>query len=201
MSVEFDIRPVALDAFVFLLHVDNPVDDLPLTVIHDIYTGEITTWTEASGGMPTQGEGDEIHTYQRNLNSGSQELMEQLVMKGDPMVESPELILETMMGPIHALGGNPSFELEKGDPLGIGYSVYYYATFMFPHEKVKLIAVDGVSPTSENIASRDYPLWTEVYVVVRVDQEPDSTTLLLRDWLLTEDGQAAIAESGYVPIQ
>ncbi len=41
------------------------------------------------------------------------------------------------MGPINAIGQ---------DPLGIGYSVYYYAVFIFPNEDVKLLGVEGVVP-------------------------------------------------------
>jgi hypothetical protein len=96
-----------------------------------------------------------------------------------------------MMGPFNAVGE---------DELGIGYSVYYYAVFMMPTPQVKLIAIDGVAPTSTNIADRIYPLTTEVYGVVREDMPRDSTAVILRDWLLTDDGQAAVAESGYVPL-
>ncbi len=185
-GVELDVRPVALDAFVFLVNAGNPVDDLELETVRDIYAGRITRWTE--GDL----DGEPIITYQRNRNSGSQELMEKLVMKGTPMVDSPEMILESMMGPINAVGE---------DRLGIGYSVYYYAVFILPSPQVKLIAIDGVAPTLANIADRNYPLTTEVYAVVRKDTPRDSTAVTLRDWLLTGEGQAVVAESGYVPLE
>lgn len=200
-GVTLDARPVALDAFVFLLHVDNLVDNLDLGAVRGIYIGEITAWADVGGAVQQSAAGGrEIHPYQRNPNSGSQELMEKLVMQGAPMVEAPDMILETMMGPVNVIGGGP-FEEDTGDPLGIGYSVYYYAVFIFPHERVKLIGIDGVMPTSENIASRAYPLTAEVYVVVREGMPRDSTAVMLRDWLFTEEGQATIAESGYVPIR
>jgi len=85
--------------------------------------------------------------------------------------------------------------------LGLGYSVYYYANFMFPHQHVKLIDIDGVHPTAENIASGSYPLATEVYVVVREDMAEDSSAVMFRDWLLTDAGQTVVKESGYVPIR
>ncbi|MCJ7823931.1 MAG: substrate-binding domain-containing protein [Anaerolineales bacterium] len=184
-GVQLELKPVALDAFVFVLNEENPVDDIPLESIRSVYTGEITLWWKLGGRL------DEIHTYQRNRNSGSQELMESLVMRGASMIESPDMILDSMMGPINAIGD---------DPLGIGYSVYFYAAFIFPHERVKMIAVDGVHPTSENIADRSYPLTTEVYAVIRGDAHQESAARLLLDWLQTAEGQAAIAESGYVPI-
>jgi ABC-type phosphate transport system substrate-binding protein len=118
--------------------------------------------------------------------------MERLVMQGAPMMDSPEMILPSMIGPINAI---------SDDPLGIGYSVYYYAVFIFPDEHVKLIGINGVFPTSENIADRSYPLTTEVYAVIREGMPKDSIAVLLRNWLLTDEGQAAIEESGYVPIR
>jgi phosphate transport system substrate-binding protein len=184
-GVDLEVTPVALDAFVFLVNNENPVEDLTLESVRGIYTGEITQWSEL---IRTVGE---IHTYQRNRNSGSQELMEKLVMHGASMVESPDMILESMMGPINAI---------SEDPLGIGYSVYFYAAFMYPHEMIKMIAIDGVLPTSTNIAARSYPLTTEVYAVIRSDTPQQSMSRLLLGWLLTDEGKEAIAASGYVPI-
>lgn len=184
-GVTLDVHPVALDAFVFLVHKDNPVPSLTLDQIRDIYSGKITDWSALGGS-------GKITAYQRDRNSGSQELMEELVMKGTPMVDTPDMILPSMMGPINAI---------HDDPLGIGYSVYYYATFMLPDENVSLLGFEGVQPNSETIASRDYPLVTEVYAVVRGDMPPESSAIMLRDWFLTEAGQETIEESGYVHIR
>jgi phosphate transport system substrate-binding protein len=107
------------------------------------------------------------------------------------MIEAPDMMLPSMMGPLNAIAGDPS---------GIGYSVYYYATFMLPTEGVRLIGVDGVAPTSGSIADRSYPLTTEVYAVIREGmRDHDSSAVLLRDWLLSAEGQAVVEESGYVP--
>ncbi len=184
-GVELEIRAVALDAFVILVNIQNPVDDLAQQEIRAIYSGEITAWDQVGG------QNQDIHPYQRNRNSGSQELMESLIMRGETMVDAPEMILEGMMGPINALAS---------DPLGIGYSVYFYATFIFPLEEIKLLAVDGVSPRADTIADRSYPLTTEVYAVIRADTDEQHLTRLLYQWLLTEEGQSAIARSGYVPL-
>jgi len=192
-KVALDLRAVALDAFVFLVNAQNPIEELSLQTIRDMYTGKITRWSDLGISVEAgEGSSRDITTYRRNPNSGSQELMEELVMRGEPMIESPDLMLPTMMGPIMAIAA---------DPLGIGCSVYYYAVYMLPTEEVKLIGVDGVLPTSESIAARSYPLTTEVYVAIREGLAPDHTAVLLRDWLLTADGQEVIAESGYVPLQ
>jgi phosphate transport system substrate-binding protein len=188
-GVTLDAVAVALDAFVFLVHADNGVETLDLETLRAIYAGRISHWAEASAGAAQP---DEIHPYQRNQNSGSQELMEALVMQGAQMVDAPNMLLESMSGPINAIGN---------DTLGIGYSVYYYATFINPGENIKLIGVDGVAPTSATIAERSYPLTTHVYAVVREGTPAKSGAVRLRDWLLTKGGQAVVAESGYVPVR
>jgi phosphate transport system substrate-binding protein len=185
-GVTLNIQPVALDAFVFLMNVENKLDELSLDTIREIYSGEYALWEEVGGGD------GHIQPYQRNPNSGSQELMEKLVMQGTPMVDAPDMILEGMMGPFNAI---------SGDPWGIGYSVFFYAEYMFTSETVKMIGVDGIYPTSESISQWKYPLTTEVYVVIQEDTPEDSTARLMRNWLLTEAGQAVVAESGYVPVR
>jgi phosphate transport system substrate-binding protein len=190
--VDLELRAVALDAFVFLVSTENSVDDISLEAIRDIYAGRITRWSELEVSIGEGGaDADRISAYSRNPNSGSQELMEKLVMRGAAMIEAPDMMLPSMMGPLSAIAVDPS---------GIGYSVYYYATFMLPTEGVRLIGVDGVPPTSQNIADRSYPLTTEVYAVIREGTSDDHGAVLLRDWLSSAEGQAVVEESGYVSI-
>jgi phosphate transport system substrate-binding protein len=183
-GVRLDARPVALDAFIFLLNGKNPVASLTIDQLRDIYSGRIVNWRDL-GGPDAR-----IRPYQRPRNSGSQELMKRFVMRGRPMIEGPDLLLETLMS-------SPYLALEK-DVHGIGYSVYYYHEFMAPPNDVKACAVAGVLPTSETIRSRGYPFLSEVYVVVRADLPPEHPARRLRDWLLGPQGQEAVEESGYV---
>jgi phosphate transport system substrate-binding protein len=184
-GVKLDVRAVALDAFVFLVKADNPVNEITLDNIRAIYTGKLTDWAKLGGPQAI------IKPYQREDNSGSQELMKSMVMKGTPTIDAPNMIVFGMMGLINMIGR---------DTQGIGYSVYYYAVYIIPDEKVKLLGVDGVKPTAETIGDRSYPLTSEVYAVIRQDMPADSTAVMLRDWLFTPEGQAAIAKSGYVPL-
>ena len=191
-GVALDARPIALDAFVFLVNAENPIPTLSLDAVRGIYTGEITSWSELGIDEPLGDDPDNaIHAYLRNPNSGSQELMEALVMQGGAMIEAPDMILESMIGPINAI---------STDVAGIGYSVYYYATAINPDESVRLVAIEGVPPEASTIAERRYPLAAEVYAVLRADTPADSTAALLRDWLIGAEGQLVVAESGYVPL-
>ncbi|HEQ71952.1 MAG TPA: hypothetical protein ENN69_05640, partial [Spirochaetia bacterium] len=124
-GVILDARPVALDAFVFLAHTTNPLSSVTLKEVRAIYTGKLTSWDELGVRVGT-GEVDRelIHAYQRERNSGSQELMETLVMKNLPMIEAPSMIRMSMLGPFNAIGGD-RFTGRGGDPLGFSYTVYY----------------------------------------------------------------------------
>jgi phosphate transport system substrate-binding protein len=184
-SVELDVRAVALDAFVFILNTANPVEGLTTTQIRNIYTGVITNWSQVGG--PER----EVNAYQRDRNSGSQELMMDLVMQGTPIIDAPDMVLPGMTGPINR---------KSGDEQGVGYSVYFYEEFMQPSPTIKLCGVDGVLPSYNTIQSRAYIYTTEVYVVVRKDMDENSSAVQLRDWMLSEEGQAVVKESGYVPI-
>jgi len=184
MGVSLNVEEVALDAFVFILNVNIAVDNLTIEQIRGIYTGNISNWRELGGSNSA------INAYQREPNSGSQELMEALVMKGLNMVNVPEMVLITMISIINKV------EL---DPWSIGYTVYFYEEFMAQREAVKLCAVNGVKPNYENIYHRRYDLTAPVYAVIRADLDNSSNAYLLWQWLDTNIGQQVVASSGYIP--
>jgi phosphate transport system substrate-binding protein len=196
-GVQLETKAFALDAFVFLVNTNNPTETMPLATLRDIYSGKITTWSAA--GTDVGDPAARINAYQREPNSGSQELMKQMVMGTTPIVDAPQMVVQTMAGPYNTIGGNPVTGA-GGDRLGLGFSVYYYAAVMFSNPQVKMIGVDGVKPASATISSRAYPLAAEVYVVTRKDAAAGSPALEYRDWLLSADGQRVVKQSGYVPV-
>ncbi len=186
-GVDLDIQEVALDAFVFIVHAENQVNNLALQEAVDIYSGNITNWSAVGGADKA------ISPYQRNANSGSQELMMSLVMKDTPMLEVPDaMVLGGMTGPFLKL---------PYDRAGIAFTVYFYKEFMAGSEGlVKTIGINGVIPEYETIRDREYPLFSEVYVVIRSDAEEHGGARRLRDWLIVPEGQNVVKQSGYVPI-
>ena len=81
LGVELETAPLAIDALVFIVNPRNPVKNLTSDQVRKIYTGEITNWKEV-GGVDHA-----ITPYIRNADSGSQEKMEMLVMKGLTMID------------------------------------------------------------------------------------------------------------------
>ncbi|AOY77818.1 PstS family phosphate ABC transporter substrate-binding protein [Clostridium formicaceticum] len=189
-GIELEVVPVVKDAFVFLVNTQNPVNSLKLQEIKEIYQGKITNWKEVGG------EDIEIIPYQRPKNSGSQTIMENVVMKDLEIMDAPtEFKPEDMGELIERVAGYDNSEK------ALGYSVYYYASTMYTKDTIKLIGVDGVKPDKETIKNNSYPLSSAYYAVLRKDETSDSSARLLLEWLLSDEGQEVAQESGYIPVK
>lgn len=186
--------PVALDAFIFIVNPQNPLQALTTEEIQSIYTGEVTDWRELGWSPESPGYPLSISPYVRNPNSGSQELMDIFVMKdleyftGLPVYE--ERLVFTMAGMLDAVAGNR---------WAIGYTVYYYnEQIVRAGEWLKTIGIDGVHPGKQTISDRSYPYTAEVYAVIRSDTDTSSMTYKIYQWLQTDAGKQTISKSGYL---
>jgi phosphate transport system substrate-binding protein len=188
-KVELEIVPVVKEGFVFLVNTSNPVNSLTTKQIQDIYGGKIKNWKELGG------EDKDIIAYQREANSGSQTLMEQLVMKDNKLADSPTTIVTGMEGLIESIA-----KYDNSDK-ALGYSVFYYAKTMYNKDTIKLLAVDGITPDNNNISSGKYPFTTSYYAVLRKSEPKDSNARKLLAWLIGADGQKLAEDAGYVPLE
>jgi len=182
------IKPICWDAFVFITHVDNPVESLTLEQARGIFSGEITNWKQVGG----RDEG--IQAYQREPGSGSQTGMEDLVMRGAPMADPQTvLIVEGMAGLVERVA-----EYRNGKS-SIGYTYRYYIDRLYKNDKVKTVAIESIAPTDENIQNGTYPLSVNYVGVIRAGDEDEPGGLFL-DWILSDEGQACVAQAGYIPM-
>jgi phosphate transport system substrate-binding protein len=185
-GVTLDITPIAKDGFVFLVNTANPIDSLTVEQIQDIYTGKITNWKELGGPDLA------IKAYQREQNSGSQTAMQNLVMKGNKLMESIDVkIYQGMGGLIEAVA-----EYDNG-PASIGYSYYYYVNNLYRNPSIKVLKINGISPDDPNLIDESYPFTTSYYAVIRSDEIKTSMARRMRDFLITENGQRLIEMAGY----
>ncbi len=181
--------PIGTEAFVFVVNAENPISELTQQQLKDIYSGKITNWSQLGGNDA------EIVAYQRNSTSGSQNYM--IEFMGDtPLMDFPtEARPGSMEGLMNAVAVYDNAEN------AIGYSVYSYAAQMYEEQgAIKFIAVDGVKPTLDSMADQTYPLLGYNYAIFRSSEAADSPVRLLADWLLTDEGQLAVSEGGYIPI-
>ena len=183
-----ELIPLALEAFVFFVHRDNPVTGLSLEQIRDIYSRRLTNWREL-GGPDAR-----ILPFQRPEGSGSQSAMRTMVMRGRSLATPLHEEYHEGMGElIRAVA-----EYRNRDN-ALGYSFRWYATEQFPSLDIRFLAVDGVLPSLENIRNGSYPLTGELLAVTCRPASPETKTLL--SWLRGPEGQDLVARVGYVPLE
>ena len=183
------LTPFATDALVFVVNQDNPVDNLTTQQVQQIYTGEITNWSQVGG------DDLDIVPFQRNQEAGSQTMFEKLVMDGLDLMEPPkEWTSDSMIGLLEAV------REYDNSPAAIGYTVYYYANDMEMAKGLKVLSIDGVAPSAQAIRGGDYPFLNPYFVAIAKDAAEDSPTRILYDWVLGPDGQKLAALEGYVPV-
>ncbi len=166
---------------------DNPVSDLTSDQIKAIYHGDITNWSELGG------KDQEIMAFQRPQNSGSQTMMEYFM--GDLSLKEPKTFerVDAMSGVIKEVA---QYANEKG---AMGYTFRYFLEELNQEKGVKMLSVDGVYPSLENIENGSYPLTTNVCLITRKN-ETNPYVQKMMDFILSEDGQTIIRETGYAAL-
>jgi len=187
-KVKLEAHPIGRDALVFFTNSSNPVTSLSTTQFKAIYTGRISDWSAVGGPKA------EVIAYQRPEESGSQALLRKFVVGRAKMAKAPADRISGEMGAI--IEGVASYA-NSGNALG--YSVYYYLANMYAVDGIKMLGVSGVRPTSSTIADGSYPYTNDFYAVVRADEPAGSPARKVMEWLLSQDGQQAVADAGYVP--
>jgi phosphate transport system substrate-binding protein len=170
-GVELVYVPVGLEAFVFFVNENNPVDELSTDQIRGIYAGEYTNWAELGGPDRV------INPVTRLAGSGSQSAMDAF------MGQTP-------------IGAKSPFAFAGGS---IGFSFRYYMDGIVGNQAVKMLALNGVYPSAENIQNGTYPIIARFYAIYRADNDNENIPILI-DWLLSDEGQKIIEQCGYVPV-
>ena len=189
-KVQLEQKPIGVDALVFIVNQDNPVQQLTQQQLRDIYAGKITNWKEVGG------KDQEIVAFQRGEDSGSQTLFRKLLIQGGELMDPPTELAPAAMGELV-----DSIAAYNNSANAIGFSVYYYIDQMYSKPGLRLLAVDGVAPSNDSLADGSYPLCNDFYAVIHPDSAADSPERQLYDWLDTDAGIACIRKAGYVPAQ
>ena len=188
-NVELEQKPIGVDALVFIVNEDNPVQALTQQQLRDIYAGKITNWKDVGG------KDQEIVAFQRGEDSGSQTLFKKLLIQGGELMTPPSELAPAAMGELV-----DSIADYNNSANAIGFSVYYYIDQMYSKPGLRLLAVDGVTPSNDTLADGSYPLCNDFYAVIHPDAAADSPERILYDWLDTDAGQDCIKKSGYVAV-
>ena len=193
-GVELEFVPIANEALVFFTNGGNSITGLTTQQIKDIYINNAyDNWSRLGG------EDAPFAAYCRNNDSGSHAQMEKFFLDGqeineDIRRENISLAMASILTDVADYGAqNPG-------SYALGYSMYYYfnaaARTQGPLD-LKLLAVDGITPSDETIADGSYGLATYYYAVLRADEPEDSPASKMAEYLLSDAGQECISNAGF----
>ena len=181
---------IARDAIAIVINPQNPVNELTLQQLSDIYSGKIKNWKEVGG------EDRPIVRLSRETNSGTHVyFLEEVLRLGDSenkTLFSPETLLLPSSEGIGA-------EVRQ-NPNAIGYDGLGYVT-----DDMKVIAVareaDGpyVLPSADTVNRGEYPIARDLYMYT--NGQPTDIIATYLDWILSSDAQEIVTELGFVPIK
>ena len=169
-NVELELTPIGKEAFVFIVNKNNPVNNLTVNQIRDIYSRKIKNWKEVGG------ENKPIINLIRNEGSGSQTAM-QIFMNKTPIKKSGQMFYGRR----------------------IAYSFRYYVERIVQDGNIKMLSLNGVEPTADNIRNGSYPIFDNFYMIYRKDNL-NPNIKVFEDYVLSKDGQNIIDKTGYVSI-
>jgi len=179
---------VARDAIAVVVNPTNPVSELTIQQISDIYTEKITNWSEVGG------EDGPIVLLSRESNSGTYVyFLENVIRMGEKsdLLFSPNtLLMPSSQGISEEVRQNPN---------AIGYDGLGYVT---PDQKTIAVASDAqglyVLPSVETVNDKSYPIARSLYIYS--NGQPQGVLKAYLDWVLT-DGQKQVLDLGFVPLQ
>ena len=187
-GVELVFTPIGKEAFVFFVNSKNPINDISVTDIQKIYSGELTKWSE----LGIKGLGD-IRAFQRDAGSGSQSTLEKLMAGKELMTPPTENVVSGMGGIISKTADYRNYKN------AIGYSFRFYTKEMVANDDIKVLSINGVYPDTDTIEDGTYPLASYFYAVTRSDA--DENTLKILEWVQGGQAQRIIELVGYTPLE
>ena len=182
-KVRFIEQPVGFDAICLVVSpevYDSGVTTLTKDEVKQIYAGDITNWEEL-GGPNT-----EIFAIGRRAGSGTRDTFNEIIM-GSKEAETPAVSYDA------GESSEVKFSTQRSDN-AIGYMGY---SFVMTGD-TKVISLDGVQPTIENIKNGTYPLARKLYFITLGEPSPGAKAFI--DYILSPEGQKIAVENGFIPI-
>jgi len=183
----FNARPreykVALDGLTVYVNPNNPVNDLTVAQIAEIFAGHITNWQQVGGpNLP-------ITIYSRENSSGSYEFFKEHILKGRDFAASAQ----TMPGTAAIV---QAVSKDRG-AIGYGGAAYGADT---KHLSIRHDANSpAIEPSEENIRNGTYPIWRYLYIYVNPKRDRGEIADYI-DWMRSTEGQKTVKNVGYFPL-
>lgn len=181
---------IARDAIAVIVNPENPVGELTLQQISDIYSGKVTNWTEVGG------EDRPIVKLSRETNSGTHVYFLETVLRLGDSEDTTLFSMDTLLLP----SSEGIISEVRSNPNAIGYDGLGYVP-----DDLKMIAIAEeaggayVLPAIETVNDKSYPIARDLYMYT--NGEPTGIVKEYLTWILSAEAQEIVAELGFVPVQ
>lgn len=169
---------IAYDGIVVVAHPSNPVKDLTMEQVKQIFTGEITNWKEVGG------KDMEIVVVSREDGSGSRDAFQEIVG-----YESGQLIKNAIVA-----SGNGNIKTT----VAMNKHAIGFISFEYIDESISPMAINGVAAKAENVLAGTYEL-SRPFLFVHKEDVPESAKQFM-EFILTPEGQKVVESAGAIPL-
>ncbi|MGP1382047.1 MAG: PstS family phosphate ABC transporter substrate-binding protein [Thainema sp.] len=199
--------PVALEGIAFAVNPSLPVDALTLDQIQQIYTGEITNWSQVGGpSLPitplsrSQQSGGTVEFFQENVLGGAE--LSNAVRIVSNTTQALRQLAETPGGIYYASAPEVVGQCTI-KPLSIGRSAnQLVAPYQAPYVPESDCPARRNQLNQDAFRSGDYPLTRQLFVIVKQDGQTDQQAgEAYAKLLLSEQGQELVQEAGFVRLK
>lgn len=167
---------IAWDGIAVIVHPSNPIAELSIGQLQDIFLGEIKNWRELGGNDVS------ISVVVREEGSGTREAFSNLVMEEKPFID--KAIVQGSTGSVK--------QTVSTVPGAIGF-----ISLAQVDENIKVISIDGIKPTAKTILSGEYAI-ARPFLLVTKDKPAGSSKKFI-DFILSKEGQKILSDSGVLP--
>lgn len=169
---------IAYDGIVVVAHPSNPVKDLTMEQVKQIFTGEVTNWKEVGG------KDMEIVVVSREDGSGSRDAFQEIVG-----YESGQLIKNAIVA-----SGNGNIKTT----VAMNKHAIGFISFEYIDESISPMAINGVAAKAENVLAGTYEL-SRPFLFVHKEDVPESAKQFM-EFILTPEGQKVVESAGAIPL-
>ncbi len=166
------ISGLAHDPITVIVHPTNPIGDVTLAQLSDLFQGRIFDWTPFGGS-------GEVIPVSREAEAYSRQIFEARVMQTRAVTRNAVL----------KASAKDVVDFVANTPGAIGYVPLSHVD-----DRVKALAIEGTVPSPESAASGKYVLSSPLYVIARSEPQGDLREFMA--WLLSNPGQTLLSQSG-----
>lgn len=180
---------VGYDGIAVVVNPSNPISELTVEQLADIYTGRVTNWSELGGND------EDIVVLSREVNSGTHVYFKEHVLNGGNDKGSEEYVATALLMPSsQAIADEVASNVKAIGYYGMGY--------ISPAQKALKVSANGkpgAVPSNETVLSGDYPISRPLFMYT--NGAPAGLVKEFMDFVFSAQGQKIVADLDFVPLQ